>query len=51
MGKIKGHIQEWLETYGYSLGYDFDNIPSLLKMDNIKEKIKRGENVKNVKYN
>ena len=33
MGKIKGHIQEWLETYGYDLGYDMDNLPPMSEMD------------------
>ena len=22
MGLLKGHIQDWLEEYGYDLGYD-----------------------------
>ena len=29
MGKIKNHLQEWLETYGYRLGYDISNAPDL----------------------
>ena len=33
MGLLKGHIQEWLEEYGYSLGYDWDNLPPLEMMD------------------
>jgi len=33
MGKLKSHIQEWLETYGYDLGYGMDNLPPLDQMD------------------
>ncbi len=29
MGKIKNHIHEWLEAYGYDLGYDMTNAPAL----------------------
>jgi|TARA_R100000353_G_scaffold2419_1_gene3618 hypothetical protein len=29
MGKIKNHIHEWLEAYGYDLGYDMTNAPEL----------------------
>tara|TARA_Y100000361_G_C11131558_1_gene329303 strand:+ start:93 stop:227 length:135 start_codon:yes stop_codon:yes gene_type:complete len=33
MGLLKGHIQDWLEMYGYDKGYDWDNLPDLLDMD------------------
>ena len=33
MGKIKGHIQDWLEEYGYSLGYDMANAPEIDDLD------------------
>ena len=33
MGLLKGHIQDWLEEYGYDLGYDWDNLPDLSDMD------------------
>ena len=33
MGKIKEHIQDWLEEYGYSLGYDIANAPELDDLD------------------
>ena len=33
MGKIKTHIQDWLEEYGYNLGYDMANIPELEDLD------------------
>ena len=29
MGKMKNHLQDWLETYGYRLGYDISNAPDL----------------------
>ena len=32
MGLLKGHIQEWLEEYGYGKGYDMGNLPSLSDM-------------------
>ena len=33
MGLLKGHIQDWLEEYGYDKGYDWDNLPDLSDMD------------------
>ena len=33
MGLIKGHIQEWLEQYGFELGYDWEILPDLSDMD------------------
>ena len=32
MGLLKGHIQDWLEEFGYDLGYDWDNLPDLSDM-------------------
>ena len=29
MGKIKNHIHDWLESYGYDLGYDMGNAPDI----------------------
>ena len=29
MGKLKSHLQDWLETYGHELGYDMSNAPEL----------------------
>ena len=29
MGKMKNHLQDWLESYGYRLGYDISNAPEL----------------------
>ena len=36
MGKLKEVTQEWLENYGYSLGYDMTNYPAMRDWDNIK---------------
>ena len=33
MGLLKGYVQDWLETYGYDLGYDWGNLPDLSDMD------------------
>ena len=33
MGLLKGHVQDWLEEYGWDLGYDWDNLPPLEMMD------------------
>jgi len=33
MGLLKGYIQDWLETYGYDKGYDWDNLPDISDMD------------------
>ena len=27
MGLLKSHIQDFLETVGYEMGYDMDNLP------------------------
>ena len=29
MGRIKSHLHDWLEEYGYELGYDMSNAPNL----------------------
>ena len=29
MGKVKGHLQDWLEEYGNALGYDMTNVPDM----------------------
>tara|TARA_B100000405_G_C16303273_1_gene269670 strand:- start:77 stop:226 length:150 start_codon:yes stop_codon:yes gene_type:complete len=35
MGMVKGFIQEFLETIGYELGYDWDELPSLTEMEEL----------------
>ena len=37
MGNIKNYCQDFLESGGYELGYDMDNLPELGQMDNIKQ--------------
>jgi len=32
MGMLKGYVQDWLENYGYELGYDWSNLPNLEDM-------------------
>ena len=29
MGKVKSHIEDWLEEYGNALGYDMSNFPDI----------------------
>ncbi len=29
MGKLKSHVQDFLEHKGHELGYDWDNLPEL----------------------
>ena len=29
MGKMKSYLHDWLEEYGYELGYDMSNAPEL----------------------
>ena len=29
MGKVKNFIYDWLENYGFSLGYDMHNAPEI----------------------
>ena len=36
MGKLKEATQEWLENYGYSLGYDKTNYPAIDDWEDIK---------------
>ncbi len=33
MGMMKGFIHEWLEDFGFELGYDWDNLPCMSMMD------------------
>lgn len=33
MGKIRDFIQQWLEEYGYSLGYDMNAAPEISDID------------------
>ena len=32
MGLLKGHIQDWLEEFGYDLGYSMSNLTDLSDM-------------------
>ena len=32
MGMMKNYIFDWLENYGFELGYDWDILPDLLDM-------------------
>ena len=34
MGKLKSHVQDFLETVGYSMGYDMDNLPTDVRVVN-----------------
>ena len=36
MGKMKGVLEDWLDNYGYSLGYDMTNYPDMNDWDDIK---------------
>ena len=36
MGKLKNAIQDWLEDYGYSQGFDMTNYPAIEDWDSIK---------------
>ena len=36
MSKLKGALEEWLENYGHSLGFDMTNYPAIEDWDNIK---------------
>ena len=29
MGKMKSYLHDWMEEYGYELGYDMSNAPEL----------------------
>ena len=31
MGKLKGYTQDWLDEYGYDMGFCWDNVPSTLE--------------------
>ena len=37
MGKIKDRVQDWLEDYGYELGYDMSNCPDIVDWDIIQQ--------------
>ena len=37
MGKIKDRVQDWLEDYGYELGYDINNCPDMIDWDIIQQ--------------
>ena len=37
MGRMKSHIQEWIETHGWELGYDMGNVPDLDELDYVVE--------------
>ena len=33
MGAIKKYLHDWLENFGYELGYDMANVPDLQDLD------------------
>ena len=33
MGAIKKYLHDWLENFGYELGYDIANVPDLGDLD------------------
>tara|TARA_R100001594_G_C3892701_1_gene228838 strand:+ start:254 stop:445 length:192 start_codon:yes stop_codon:yes gene_type:complete len=35
MGKLKSYLEDWLDEYGYDLGFSWDNLPNLGDLDNI----------------
>ena len=37
MGRMKSHIQEWIDTHGWELGYDMGNVPDLDELDYVVE--------------
>ena len=37
MGKIKNYCQDFLESGGYDLGYDMNNLPEMKDMDTVKQ--------------
>ena len=36
MGKLKDALEDWLDDYGHSLGYDMTNYPSMEDWDKIR---------------
>ena len=36
MGKMKGVLEDWLDNYGHSLGYDITNYPNMKDWDSIR---------------
>ena len=36
MGKLKSAVEDWLDDYGHSLGYDMSNYPDMKDWDKIK---------------
>ncbi len=37
MSKLKNEIHDWLEDFGYDLGYTWNDLPDLSDMDRITE--------------
>ena len=35
MSRLKGFVEDWLEEYGYELGYSWDSLPSINDLDEI----------------
>ena len=31
MGKLKGYVQDWLDEYGFRMGFGWENHPSTLE--------------------
>ena len=36
MGRIKKYLEDWLENYGYDLGYDMNNCPDFVDWNVVK---------------
>ena len=37
MGRMKDYLNDWLENYGWELGYDMANVPDLDELDYVVE--------------
>ena len=37
MGRMKDYLNDWLENYGWELGYDMGNVPDLDELDYVVE--------------
>ena len=48
MGKLKDVVEDWMDEFGYELGYDWDRLPSMGDFKKIKvNKIKAREYYEN----
>ena len=46
MSKLKNEIHDWLEDFGYDLGYTWNDLPDLSDMDRITEIMFKYGNIK-----